>query len=234
MESKVIENLEETCDDFVCKSSPAVEQTIRQMARDIETTADGRRTLDRFAENVVYKDENRSYTGRDKYLRNNYISEHVDNQWTNITSLRMDTNEVAVIRWRLKGSNAGGKLDMEFTETFKLNVISGRVIEHTVAWDFGESDGGAKAVFRATRVAYSYRQALQDVADDMAPSEEEESSNQTITGDSMDPMKFFQQEDTTMQDAYTMGGILLFLWIIVKVLTFINDPASMGGGGGIF
>eukprot|EP00854_Cymbomonas_tetramitiformis_P008352 gene8352-9926_t len=204
------------------------------MARDIETTADGRRSLNRFVDDVIYKDENRSYTGRDKYLRNNYISEHVDNQWTNITNLSMDSNDVAVIRWRLKGSNAGGKLDMVFTEKFKLNVISGRVMEHTVAWDFGESDGGAKAVFKATRVAYSYRQALQDVTDDMALPEEEESSNTTITGDPTDPMKFFQQEDTTMQDGYTLGGILLFLWIIVKVLTFINDPVAMSGGGGMF
>ena len=50
-----IDNLSTTyCDDFVCTSSPAVEQTVRSLAKDLER-CDGKWTTKLFARNVKYQ-----------------------------------------------------------------------------------------------------------------------------------------------------------------------------------
>lgn len=60
-----IDNLNETyCNDFECTSSPAVEQTVRQLARDITRF---KYTTKFFQPDVEYNDGFRSFKGAEKY-----------------------------------------------------------------------------------------------------------------------------------------------------------------------
>lgn len=60
-----IDNLEETyCNDFECTSSPAVEQTVRQLARDITRF---KYNTNYFQPDVQYSDGFRSFKGSEKY-----------------------------------------------------------------------------------------------------------------------------------------------------------------------
>ena len=62
-----IEDLEEEyCNDFVCTSSPAVEQTVRILGRDISRM---KHTISLFQPDVQYSDGFRSFRGADRYRR---------------------------------------------------------------------------------------------------------------------------------------------------------------------
>lgn len=54
LDEQAIDNLAACCDDFVCTSSPAVENSVRTLARDIQR-ADGSWTRRILAPDVVYK-----------------------------------------------------------------------------------------------------------------------------------------------------------------------------------
>ena len=46
---------EEFCNEFECNSSPALEPTVRLLARDIETSVDGNRALKFYSDTCTYK-----------------------------------------------------------------------------------------------------------------------------------------------------------------------------------
>lgn len=60
----------EYCNDFECTSSPAVEQTVRSVARDITRSS---WSASRFARDCEYKDPMLSLKGRDSYDRNRFV-----------------------------------------------------------------------------------------------------------------------------------------------------------------
>lgn len=86
-----VENIDrEYCNDFVCNSSPLVEETVKMFAVDLQRP--GRWTLNRFPENVIYQvtlshsfsnqwpafqDAFRSFKGKDKYRRFSWIKDCV-------------------------------------------------------------------------------------------------------------------------------------------------------------
>ncbi|KAK9819182.1 hypothetical protein WJX81_004272, partial [Elliptochloris bilobata] len=61
------------CDEFVCTSSPAVEQNLRALARDLTRLRTW--TLSLFAKDVRYQDRFRSFTGKDKYVRLKFVAD---------------------------------------------------------------------------------------------------------------------------------------------------------------
>ena len=74
-DGKQIENLDRTyCDDFVCTSSPAVEQSVRSFARGLELL---RMPPSLFARDVEYSDGLRSFKGSGKYARLRWIADSV-------------------------------------------------------------------------------------------------------------------------------------------------------------
>lgn len=78
----------------------------------------------------------------------------------------------------------------DFTETYKVNQITGRVMQHEVAWSFGRTGAPAAAYFTATRTAYSTKQAavdLSEAAETLLAAEE--NPNKDFQGDPNDPMK---------------------------------------------
>lgn len=78
---KIIDGLDfgELCNEFECISSPLVESTARQLARDILELREGNRAMGTYAVSVKYKDPLRSFTGREKYKRPLWITRALDN-----------------------------------------------------------------------------------------------------------------------------------------------------------
>lgn len=214
---------EQYCNDFICTSSPSVEPTVRTLANDVENCVDGRRTERVYSAEVTYKDPLRSFTGRDKYQRMKHIAETVTDPKAFITGLELKSLETVVMTYRLEGNTPGGKLDMDFTETYKVNQITGRVMQHEVAWSFGRTGAPAAAYFTATRTAYSTKQAavdLSEAAETLLAAEE--NPNKDFQGDPNDPMKFFQQEDTSMNDMLTFAFFATALYAVVQVLIVLK------------
>lgn len=72
-----IDNLDETyCNDFECTSSPAVEQTVRQLARDITRF---KYNTNYFQPDVQFNDGFRSFKGSDKYRNGFWARESLQN-----------------------------------------------------------------------------------------------------------------------------------------------------------
>ncbi|KAF5203924.1 putative transmembrane protein, partial [Thalictrum thalictroides] len=68
----------ELCNEFECISSPSIESTARQLARDIIELREGNRALGTYSVSVKYKDPLRSFTGRDKYKRPLWVTDALD------------------------------------------------------------------------------------------------------------------------------------------------------------
>jgi len=214
---------EKFCDDFVCSSSPALEPTVRTLARDIENEVDGSRTMRCYGNEVEYTDPMRSFTGRDKYEGMNFISENVQNAKAYITGVDLEGIDLVIITYTLKGDTPAGGLDMDFTERYKLNVISGRVVEHEVEWSMGRTGAPASAYFLASRTAFMAGQGASDLGktfdealDGLSP------QNEPYQGDPADPLKFFQQDDNRYNDMFMFAAGVTMLYAVVQVLLLVT------------
>ena len=116
--------LDQICDDFVCKSSPAVEGSLRQIATDICAIREDKRSVNPFAVDVKYDDGERKFEGREGFANHTYIKDNVDDARAAVTEMRMGELDTATIVWRLRGRNSGGALDVEVTTTLRLNLLS--------------------------------------------------------------------------------------------------------------
>ncbi|CAI5972736.1 unnamed protein product [Closterium sp. NIES-65] len=157
----------ELCDDFECVSSPAVERTAKQLARDIHDMREDKRTLSCFAIDSKYSDSIRSFTGRDKYRRLSWIRSALQNSSVHMLGMSMESTSVLVITWQLRGYLVipGGLLDARVTSTFTLNQISGQVINHRDQWDVASSALPIQLAFWASRLAWSTSEAIKDVTE---------------------------------------------------------------------
>ena len=146
--SDVVENLsEDYCDDFVCKSSPAVEQSVKQLARDICSTAGW--SPRQFAPKVSYSDKAlRRFEGNEKYGRLTFLRDFQCK--VAILKMSMLDLDTACIEWTWTGEHALGTVDLRCRSTFDLNVITGKVTAHREDWDFGTANT-ASAVFAVSR-----------------------------------------------------------------------------------
>ena len=48
-----------------------------------------------------------------------------------VTKLRMVSRDTGAIEYRMRGSIAGSPVDIDFEDTFELNLLTGRVLRHT-------------------------------------------------------------------------------------------------------
>ena len=121
-----IEDLsEDYCDDFVCKSSPAVEQSVKQLARDICSTAGPGWSPRQFAPKVSYSDKAlRRFEGNEKYGRPTFLRDFFGKCKVAILKMSMLDLDTACIEWTLSGEHALGTVDLRCRSTFDLNVIS--------------------------------------------------------------------------------------------------------------
>ncbi|XP_057471349.1 uncharacterized protein LOC130760157 isoform X2 [Actinidia eriantha] len=164
-------NFGQLCDEFECISSPSVEATARQLARDILELREGNRALGTYAVSVNYKDPVRSFTGREKYKRPLWITDALDAPTVKVQEMVMLSTSVLSIKWTIKGTpksllaGIGGDLIVKVTSQFTLNQISGQVIEHEEFWDLSASSAIAQAYFWTSRRLFATIEAGKDVAD---------------------------------------------------------------------
>lgn len=67
---KLVDDMDfgELCNEFECISSPSIEATARQLARDILELREGNRALGTFAVSVKYKVLNRIFASTQQYI----------------------------------------------------------------------------------------------------------------------------------------------------------------------
>lgn len=220
----------ELCNEFECISSPLIESTARQLARDILEMREGNRALGTFAVSVKYKDPLRSFTGREKYKRPLWVTDALDSPSVTVQEMVMLSTSVLRIKWTIKGrpktllATVGGDLIIKVNSQFTLNQISGQVIEHEEFWDVSASSAISQAYFWISRRLYSTIEAGKDVTEIIRNTANRftlEKGNREIYPDPTgDPTKFFQRNDDFQRDAIQ---IALFLAVTYFVVQFLKE-----------
>ncbi|CAL1385333.1 unnamed protein product [Linum trigynum] len=230
---KIVDGMEfgELCNEFECISSPQVESTARQLARDIFQLRQGNRALGTFAASVTYKDPVRSFTGRDKYKRPLWFTDALQNPTPSVQEMVMLSTSLLRIRWTVRGKPKSflgallaGELIIKVNSEFTLNQISGQVIQHQEYWDLSASSPPGQAFFWASRRLFATVEAGKDLGvlfKDLSSriSIQKDSSDDIYPDPSGDPTKFFQTDDSFQRDAYQ---IALFLAVVYLVFQFLK------------
>ncbi|WCJ38856.1 hypothetical protein M5689_019892 [Euphorbia peplus] len=220
-------NFGELCNEFECISSPLVEATARQLARDILELREGNRALGTFAVSVRYKDPVRSFTGREKYKRPLWITGALDKPSVTVQEMVMLSTSELSIKWTIKGKpksfiDAFGDLIIKINSKFTLNQISGQVIEHQELWDLSASSPLARAFFWTSRRLFAASETGKDLSDflkDLPSRLPSQKENLEIYPDpSGDPTKFFQRDDGFQRDAYQIALFLAVIYLVVQFL----------------
>jgi hypothetical protein len=216
--------LDRICDDFVCKSSPAVEGSLRQIATDICALREDKRSVTPFAMDVQYDDGERRFEGRDGFGDHAYIRDNVQDAKAAVTTMRMGELDDATIVWRLRGRNSGGDLDVEVTTKLRLNLITGRATEVTEVWDASASDAGAAAVLASSRKASALPKNIADAAAKLGRSISDQFGSgdgdemKDVQVDPNDPMKFFTENNTPQDDYLQIALFIAAIYLVVKLL----------------
>ncbi|KAK7340376.1 hypothetical protein VNO77_21078 [Canavalia gladiata] len=226
---KMVDGMEfgELCNEFECISSPLVESTARQLARDILELREGNRAFGVFAVSVRYKDPIRSFSGREKYKRPLWVTGALHNPSVSVQEMVMLSTSVLSIKWRIKGKpksligGIGGDVIVGITSKFTLNQISGQVIEHQELWDLSASSATAQAFFWISRAFFATTESVKDLSDTANNLSTKVSSKQNFdiySDPSADPTKFFQRDDSFQQDAYQIALLIAVLYFVVQFL----------------
>ncbi|XP_068667286.1 uncharacterized protein [Aristolochia californica] len=218
----------ELCNDFECISSPLVEATARQLARDILEQREDNRALGTFSISVKYKDPLRAFTGREKYKRRQWSTNALDTPSVSIQEMVMLSTSVLSIKWTIKGTpkNAlariGGDLIIRVNSRFTLNQISGQVVEHEELWDLSASSALAQAYFWGSRRLFATIETGRDVADTfkelMSKASREKENLEMYPDPSGDPTKFFERDDGLQRDMYQIALFVAVLYFVVQFL----------------
>ncbi|KDP26879.1 hypothetical protein JCGZ_18037 [Jatropha curcas] len=218
----------ELCNEFECISSPLVESTARQLARDILELRQGNRALGTYAVSVTYKDPVRSFTGREKYKRPLWVTGALDSPSVTVQEMMMLSTSVLSIKWTIKGkpkslvADIGGDLIIKVNSQFTLNQISGQVIEHEEFWDLSASSPVAQAFFWTSRRLYATIETGKDLADllkNLSSRLSTQKENLEIYPDPTgDPTKFFQRDDGFQRDVYQIALFIAVIYFVVQFL----------------
>ena len=209
----------EFCDDFVCQSSPAVEQCVRTLGRDI---VDTKWRPGSFARTVEYEGPFRRFTGFAGYeSTNRSLAEGLQGARAQILRMEMVELDKCQIDYVLTGRGPAGEVEVTVRSLFTMNVITGKVEKHADRFDFA-GNALAGAVFRAQQASLGAGElaaaAQKRVAELAADLLEPQEPDIEYYADPTDPNKFFSQEDTTMNDALTFGTILAFLYLVARAV----------------
>nr|VDD22001.1 unnamed protein product [Brassica oleracea] len=219
----------ELCNEFECTSSPQVESTARQLARDILEIRESNRAFACYAVSVKFKDSVRSFTGREKYKRPMWITSGLESPTVTIQEMVMLSTSVLRIRWTVKGKPksilgaVSGDLVIKVKSEFTLNQISGQVIEHGESWDSSSSSPIAQAYFWTSRRLFAASESAKDLADatkDITATFTTRKEDTDIYRDPTDPTKYFQRDDSFERDFYQVA---LFLAIVYFVVQFLRN-----------
>lgn len=232
---KSVDGLQEPCDDFVCKSSPAVENTLKTLVKDINACRGTTRSIKPYAPDVTYDDGALRFTGSEKYKKYcSYVENNLRQVTTRVTEISMkDSLDVATVRWELNGVNDIGRVGVDVTTTFKMNLITGRVMEHRETWkvNAARTEAQAGALLESTRKAHALPLNMMELADKASKSineisksfaSQDDGDRSNIYADPNDPMKFFQQEDTSKTDLLQFALAASVIFLCTKVFELLN------------
>eukprot|EP00223_Ostreococcus_mediterraneus_P004648 CAMPEP_0174587010 /NCGR_PEP_ID=MMETSP0929-20130131/29392_1 /TAXON_ID=548131 ORGANISM="Ostreococcus mediterraneus, Strain clade-D-RCC2572" /NCGR_SAMPLE_ID=MMETSP0929 /ASSEMBLY_ACC=CAM_ASM_000573 /LENGTH=292 /DNA_ID=CAMNT_0015769045 /DNA_START=19 /DNA_END=897 /DNA_ORIENTATION=- len=225
------------CDDFVCKSSPAVERTLKTVLKDINALRGTTRSTSSYAPDVVYDDGVLKFRGADKYKKYcSYIENNLKQATSRVTSISMVDGglDAARVTWELNGVNDIGRVGVDIECTYKMNLITGRILEHREMWVVNPSrtDAQAGALLESTRKAHALplnimetydgvKKSMDDVLRKFSVDNDDDASKDMYT-DPNDPMKFFQNEDTSKTDILQLATAAAVLFLITKVFQVLN------------
>ncbi|KAF3776762.1 hypothetical protein EJ110_NYTH44152 [Nymphaea thermarum] len=218
----------ELCNEFECISSPFVESTARQLARDILELREGNRALGTYSVSVKYKDPVRAFTGRKKYKRPLWVTGALDKPSVSVQEMMMLSTSVLNIKWTVRGrpkfvlASIGGDLIIRINSVFTLNQISGQVLEHEESWDVSASSIIGQAYFWTSRRLYALTESSKDIADGIteltSPLSKGKENLEIYPDPTGDPTKFFQRDDSFQRDAYQIALFLAMLYFVVQFL----------------
>ncbi|KAK4282984.1 hypothetical protein QN277_014290 [Acacia crassicarpa] len=196
---KIVDGIDfgELCNDFECISSPLVESTARQLARDILELRDDNRAFATLAVSIKYRDPLRRFVGLDKYKRPLWARDTLNNPSVSVQEMVMLSTSVLSIKWTIKGKPKS-----------LIGRIAGVLILRAFFWT-------SRALFAALESGKD----LVDIAKDVSSPLPTKKDNLEIDPDpSPDPTKFFQRDDSFQRDAYQIVLFLAVLYFLVQFL----------------
>jgi hypothetical protein len=240
-----IENLAPAyCNDFVCTSSPAVEMTVKALAKDIER-GNGVWTTSLLSKDIVYKDAFCSTSGIDSFRVDFMSPAFFTPSSVTVQRMRMTDappSSTARIEYKVVGTVRGigplfkdARVEVDMVTTVGLNLLTGQVEFREDSWKAASI--GSVLPWTAARMAWgsvvmgrvaskrssefidkSLDSVLGSVDDDVGD----------IQADPRDPMKFFQQNDSFKDDATAFIIFLLVLYIIITGYGILFGSSSIG------
>ena len=224
-----VSGLTDPCDDFVCKSSPAVENTLKSLIKDINAVRGTNRSLAPYAPDVTYDDGVLKFAGSEKYKGYcSYIENNLRQATSRVTEISMEELDEATIKWELNAVNDIGKVGVDVVAKYKMNLITGRVLEHREVWTVNpaRTEAQAGALLESTRKAHALPLNAMELSDKVKKtianvsksfSSGDEDDKRDIYVDPNDPMKFFQQEDTSKTDLLQLSLVASVIYLLTKV-----------------
>lgn len=211
------------CDTFECTVSPACELTTKQIARSI-VKKDTEASL--VSKDIRYKNPYVSFSGWDNYASFNFWKEEMADGLVRIKRMSMAKEDAVCIEWKIEDVMPAGKVIVDVESTFKLNLISGRVLEREDKFNLDDCPLQTIPVFVSKMSAYSLKSKVKSVADAAkrisGSFSSFDESDEEYFSDPRDPNKFFQQQDNTMSDAFQLATFIAAIYAIVKVLEQIE------------
>ncbi|KAG2438853.1 hypothetical protein HXX76_005393 [Chlamydomonas incerta] len=218
--TRTIEDLDtDYCDDFVCTSSPAVEQTVRSLARELQRGRYAATSI--YQPGVTYSDGFRTFTGVEGYKRQRWIIDNVDKFKTSILRLRMLDKGTSEISWQVDGSLGGQAVSLLFTTTCEHNLVTGRITQHRESWNLSRCSPPAAAVATANRYAWSAKQAVEDAKEGLGRAAEKLGGQGGADANlPSDPTRFYQNGGGgggQNQDLFAIGFLIALLYLAFKL-----------------
>lgn len=224
-----IEGLPSPCDDFVCTSSPAVEQTIRSLARDLSQRLVFSPSL--AGQKVTYSDGARRFRGAGGYRTLTFNKDTLEGPRGTVLSLLMVGNgtDQAEIEYIIVGKVKGLDVTLDCKDTIRLNLVTGKIEDHRSEWT---ATGPGAVAYKALRLAWSAKMGLQDVskqADELLTGSRDEGNSSLeldYRGMPSDPTKFFQgqnDDERRFSDAVSYAAVLGVLWLLFRAYQELNN-----------
>ncbi|KAI8100942.1 hypothetical protein M9434_005326 [Picochlorum sp. BPE23] len=244
-DQQIVENVDRSyCDDFVCTSSPSVELTVKALAKDIER-GNGVWTKSLMAKGVEYKDAWCSTNGVADFQVDFIPKYCTPTEDVRVTRMRMVDQATASIEWSVVGTIKGiGPLSgtpvaVDMTTTIEMNLLTGQIekredtwkmasrssLQGRLAWNLARAVWGSVVRSRMARKT-SANLIEKSIDSVMGSVDDDEDAMSSYQADPMDPMKFFQQNDSFKDDAIALCIFLLVMYIIITGYSTVFSSSS--------
>lgn len=220
-ETKVIGMTGDPCDEFSCTgTSPACEQTLREVANDFRRCRDQRRSIKPYARQFEFEDGVKRFRGAEQFARARSSLEKIFDDETvegRVMKIEVVQGSKAEIVWMIKSKDER----VTVTSVLDLNLITGKILGQRDTWR-GQSDGlemKRKALAVADNVNYAIESvsASFDKLSDSLWEKFKSSGEDTFAPDPNDPMKFFQEENNQSRNLSEFALLASVIFLISKL-----------------